>query len=107
MNIYIIEPPSPSKNGVQRIYGGNGSNKSDFRKVPVDVLWMSGYLRKNGFDNIYGPHSGEPGTDQKYGDKKSGMLGVPDYNVNTFGINYSASKQAPKKDDKDAKEEEE
>jgi len=63
--------------------------------------------KKNGFDNIYGPHSGEPGTDQKYGDKKSGILGVPDYNVNTFGINYSASKQAhpPKKEDKDSKEE--
>ena len=62
--------------------------------------------KKNGFDSIYGPHTGEPGTDQKYGDKKSGMAGVPDYNVSTFGINYSASKQAPKKDDKDAKEEE-
>jgi len=64
--------------------------------------------KKNGFDSIYGPHTGEPGTDQKYGDKKSGILGVPDYNVNTFGINYSASKQAhpPKKEDKDAKEEE-
>ena len=61
--------------------------------------------KKNGFDSIYGPHTGEPGTDQKYGDKKSGMLGVPDYNVNTFGINYSASK-TDKKDDKDAKEEE-
>jgi hypothetical protein len=57
-----------------------------------------------GFNSIYGPHSGKPGTDQKYGDKKSGITGVPDYNVNTFGINYSASKQAhpPKKeDDKD------
>ena len=53
MNIYTIEPPATSKNGVQRIYGGNGTNKSDFRKAPVDVLWMSGYLRKNGFDNIF------------------------------------------------------
>ncbi|MBH09524.1 MAG: hypothetical protein CMG74_04065 [Candidatus Marinimicrobia bacterium] len=53
MNIYTIEPPATSKNGVQRIYGGNGSNKSDFRKAPIDVLWMSGYLRKNGFDNIF------------------------------------------------------
>jgi len=62
--------------------------------------------KKNGFDNIYGPHTGEPGTDQKYGDKKSGITGVPDYNVNTFGINYSASKQAhpPKKEDKDKDE---
>ena len=63
--------------------------------------------KKNGFDSIYGPHTGEPGTDQKYGDKKSGIIGVPDYNVRTFGINYSASKQAhpPKKEDKDSKEE--
>jgi hypothetical protein len=63
--------------------------------------------KKNGFDSIYGPHSGEPGTDQKYGDKKSGMIGVPDYDVNTFGINYSASKQAhpPKKEDKDTEDE--
>ena len=63
--------------------------------------------KKNGFDSIYGPHTGEPGTDQKYGDKKSGIIGVPDYNVSTFGINYSASKQAhpPKKEDKDSREE--
>jgi len=63
--------------------------------------------KKNGFDSIYGPHTGEPGTDQKYGDKKSGMIGVPDYNVSTFGINYSASKQAhpPKKEDKDTEDE--
>jgi len=62
--------------------------------------------KKNGFDDIYGPHTGEPGTDQKYGDKKSGMIGVPDYNVSTFGINYSASKQAhpPKKEDEDKDE---
>ena len=53
MNIYTIEPPATSKNGVQRIYGGNGTNKSDFRKAPIDVLWMSGYLRKNGFENIF------------------------------------------------------
>ncbi len=53
MNIYVLEPPATSKNGVQRIYGGNGTNKSDFRKAPIDVLWMSGYLRKNGFDNIF------------------------------------------------------
>ena len=63
--------------------------------------------KKNGFDSIYGPHTGEPGTDQKYGDKKSGIIGVPDYNVSTFGINYSASKQAhpPKKEDKDTEDE--
>ena len=63
--------------------------------------------KKNGFDSIYGPHTGEPGTDQKYGDKKSGIIGVPDYNVSTFGINYSASKQAhpPKKEDNDTEDE--
>ena len=53
MNIYTIEPPATSKNGVQRIYGGNGTNKSDFRKAPIDVLWISGFLRKNGFDNTF------------------------------------------------------
>ena len=53
MNIYTLEPPATSKTGVQRIYGGNGTNKSDFRKAPIDVFWMSGYLRKNGFDNIF------------------------------------------------------
>ncbi len=53
MNIFTIEPPATSKNGVQRIYGGNGTNKSDFRKAPIDVLWMSGYLRDNGFENTF------------------------------------------------------
>ena len=68
----------------------------------------TGKKKDGGFDRIYGPHTGEPGTDQKYGDKKSGIAGVPDYNVNTFGINYSSTKQAhpPKKEDKDGKEEE-
>ena len=67
-------------------------------------MLVNGLTDAGGFNSIYGPHSGKPGTDQKYGDKKSGIAGVPDYNVNTFGINYSASKQAhpPKKeDDKD------
>ena len=53
MKIYTIESPSNSKYGVQRIYGGNGTNKSDFRKVPLDVIWISGYLRMKGFDNIF------------------------------------------------------
>ena len=68
----------------------------------------TGKKKDGGFDRIYGPPTGEPGTDQKYGDKKSGIAGVPDYNVNTFGINYSSTKQAhpPKKEDKDGKEEE-
>lgn len=51
MNILIIEPPAVSKFGNQRIFGGNGSNKSDFRKPPLDLMMISGYLRKEGFDN--------------------------------------------------------
>jgi radical SAM superfamily enzyme YgiQ (UPF0313 family) len=51
MKILVLEPPATSIHGNQRIYGGNGSNKSEFRKAPLDVMWMSGYLRTNGFDN--------------------------------------------------------
>ena len=50
--IILIEPPAVSKFGNQRIFGGNGSNKSDFRKPPLDLMMISGYLRKEGFDNI-------------------------------------------------------
>ena len=52
MKIVIIEPPAVSKFGNQRIFGGNGSNKSDFRKPPLDLMMISGYLRKEGFDNV-------------------------------------------------------
>ncbi len=52
MNILLIEPPAVSNYGNQRIFGGNGSNKSDFRKPPLDLMMISGYLRKKGFDNI-------------------------------------------------------
>lgn len=52
MKILLIEPPAVSKFGNQRIFGGNGSNKSDFRKPPLDMMMISGYLRKEGFDNI-------------------------------------------------------
>ena len=52
MKILIIEPPAVSKFGNQRIFGGNGSNKSDFRKPPLDLMMISGYLRKEGFDNV-------------------------------------------------------
>lgn len=31
-NIILIEPPAVSSFGNQRIFGGNGSNKSDFKK---------------------------------------------------------------------------
>lgn len=51
MKILLIEPPAVSKFGNQRIFGGNGSNKSDFRKPPLDLMMISGYLRKEGFDN--------------------------------------------------------
>ena len=52
MKVLLIEPPAVSKFGNQRIFGGNGSNKSDFRKPPLDLMMLSGYLRKEGFDNI-------------------------------------------------------
>lgn len=51
MNILLIEPPAVSKFGNQRMFGANGSNKSDFRKPPLDLMMISGYLRKEGFDN--------------------------------------------------------
>ena len=51
MKILIIEPPAVSKYGNQRIFGGNGSNKSEFRKPPLDLMMISGYLKKSGFDN--------------------------------------------------------
>lgn len=50
-NIILVEPPAVSPFGNQRIFGGNGSNKSDFRKPPLDLMMISGYLRKEGFDN--------------------------------------------------------
>jgi anaerobic magnesium-protoporphyrin IX monomethyl ester cyclase len=51
MKILLIEPPAVSEYGNQRIFGGNGSNKSDFRKPPLDLMMVSGYLSKEGFDN--------------------------------------------------------
>jgi anaerobic magnesium-protoporphyrin IX monomethyl ester cyclase len=51
VNILLIEPPAVSPFGNQRIFGGNGSNKSDFRKPPLDLMMISGYLRKERFDN--------------------------------------------------------
>jgi radical SAM superfamily enzyme YgiQ (UPF0313 family) len=52
VKILIIEPPAVSKFGNQRIFGGNGSNKSDFRKPPLDLMMISGYLRSEGFSNV-------------------------------------------------------
>ncbi|MBI3607876.1 MAG: radical SAM protein [Nitrospirae bacterium] len=51
--ILVLEPPAASRYGNQRIYGGNGGNKSEFRKAPLDMLWMSGYLRSHGYDNVF------------------------------------------------------
>jgi len=53
MKIMVLEPPPVSKYGNQRIYGGNGGNKSEFRKAPLDMLWIAGYLRTHGFDNFF------------------------------------------------------
>ena len=47
MNILLVEPPAVSEYGNQRIFGGNGSNKSDFKKPPLDLMMISGYLAKN------------------------------------------------------------
>ena len=41
-----------------------------------------------GFNAIYGQSGGSPGTDEKYGGQKSGKVGVPDYNKNSYGIKY-------------------
>lgn len=51
IKIMLIEPPAVSRFGNQRIFGGNGGNKSDFRKPPLDLMMISGYLRKEGYDN--------------------------------------------------------
>lgn len=52
MNILLLEPPAVSKFGNQRIFGACGSNKSDIRRPPLDLMMISGYLRKNGYDNF-------------------------------------------------------
>ena len=52
MNILILEPPSVSEYGNQRIWGGNGSLKSSFFKPPHDLMAISGYLRKEGYNNV-------------------------------------------------------
>lgn len=51
MKILVIEPPAVSGFGNQRIFGGNGSNKSDFRKPPLDLMMISGYMRQEGIEN--------------------------------------------------------
>lgn len=52
MTILLLEPPPVSKFGNQRIFGACGSNKSDIRRPPLDLMMISGYLRKNGHDNF-------------------------------------------------------
>lgn len=51
-NILLIEPPAVSKFGNQRWFGGNGSYKADIKRPPLDLMMISGYLRKSGYDNI-------------------------------------------------------
>lgn len=48
----LIEPPAVSEFGNQRWFGGNGSYKADIKRPPLDLMMISGYLRKEGFDNI-------------------------------------------------------
>lgn len=48
MNILLLKPPAVSKFGNQRIFG---SNKNDFRKPPLDLMMISGYLEMEGFAN--------------------------------------------------------
>jgi len=47
----LIEPPPVSKYGNQRWFGGNGSYKANIKRPPLDLMMISGYLRKEGFDN--------------------------------------------------------
>lgn len=51
IKILLIEPPAVSKFGNSRIFGACGSNKGDIRRPPLDLMMISGYLRKEGFDN--------------------------------------------------------
>jgi len=51
LKILFIEPPAVSRFGNQRIWGGNGSNKSHFKKPPHDLMAMCGYLRKKGIES--------------------------------------------------------
>lgn len=48
----LIEPPPVSKYGNQRWFGGNGSYKANIKRPPLDLMMISGYLRKEGFDNM-------------------------------------------------------
>ena len=45
-----------------------------------------------GFNAIYGQSGGVAGRDDKYSGEKSGTVGVPDYNKNSFGIKYVKTK---------------
>ena len=49
MDNLIVEPPSISKFGCQRIMGGFGVNKIDFAWPPLDLMMISGCLEKYGF----------------------------------------------------------
>jgi len=52
MRILLVEPPAVSKFGNQRWFGGNGSYKGNIRRPPLDLMMISGFLRKEGFDNV-------------------------------------------------------
>jgi hypothetical protein len=45
-----------------------------------------------GFNAVYGQSGGVAGRDDKYSGEKSGTVGVPDYNKNSFGIKYVKTK---------------
>ena len=51
-----------------------------------------------GFNAIYGQGGGKPGVDQKYSGRKSGMTGVPDSNVGSFGLKYNSKKEQEEED---------
>ena len=52
MRILIIEPPAVSKFGNQRIFGAMGAIRVISANRLWDLMMISGYLRKEGFDNV-------------------------------------------------------
>ena len=37
--------------GNSRIFGASGSNKGNIHRPPLDLMMISGYLKKEGYDN--------------------------------------------------------
>jgi len=58
------------------------------QKKGLAAVGLRGKEDSPGFNAIYGQSGGSPGTDEKYGGQKSGKVGVPDYNKNSYGIKY-------------------